>query len=749
MRRLALVVAVLTMAVVPASTAWCARFVYVTNSRGGVSEYDGGASGLLVPLSPATVGTRDTPLGVKVSPDGRSAYVANIGSDDSHLAVRRRPRRRARGQGPAHGRRRERPRAGRRQPGWRQRLRHQRGRRHPLSQYDVGPGGALTPKSPATVATGSEPIGVAVTPDGRSVYVTDLGLVAPGSVSQYDVGAGGALAPKSPATVAAGLNPEGIAVSPDGRSAYVTNINSSDISQYDVGAGGRLSPKRPGHGRHRGLRGGGGRQPGRRQRLRHEPRGQQDLPVRRGRRRDPRTEEPGHGGRGRQPARAGRELGRQERLRRQQRQRLGLPVQRRGGRGIEPQEPTHGRRRHRPVQRGGEPRTTSGPHREGSVPRRWLEAVWLPEPGPVRGVRRAGARSTSRSLARPHVACAGPCARPQTGPPRRPRPLERRSVTPQCGGDDRWAPGELRALPRTPRPPRARGLRQRWRTSPRRRCRCRPASSSNGSASPATGSRTRATRCSSTRTSSRVPLRECCGARRALPDPDARPRVLRRDRGRRRASSSGTRTSTTRSTSPRSPGAGHARVRLGLAGAADGGCTGSAERAVEVEPHRPYELGPFTVTLRPEPALQAAARPTRCPFDGELSCEHLDALSPRAYRAGRSTASTSRSPARRFYHQGSANLIDDEVRRGASTCSSPGSPGAASPGTTGRASCGGWSPAVVVASHYDDFFRPLVGADGLLDQRATSPRFPTRSTPVSRDIAVAALEPMRATAAPA
>jgi YVTN family beta-propeller protein len=53
-----------------------------------------------------------------------------------------------------------------------------------------------------------------VSPDGRSVYVGNTGS---NSISQYDVGAGGALTPKSPATVAAGTNPFGVAVSPEVR----------------------------------------------------------------------------------------------------------------------------------------------------------------------------------------------------------------------------------------------------------------------------------------------------------------------------------------------------------------------------------------------------------------------------------------------------------------------------------------------------------------------------------------------------
>ena len=112
-----------------------------------------------------------------------------------------------------------------------------------VSQYDVGAGGLLAPLAPPTVATGGAPQGVAVSPDGESVYVA--GGFSPGSVSQYDVGAGGALSPKSPAFVDTGSLPQGVAVSPDGKSAYVTNVISDNVSQYDVGAGGALSPKSP------------------------------------------------------------------------------------------------------------------------------------------------------------------------------------------------------------------------------------------------------------------------------------------------------------------------------------------------------------------------------------------------------------------------------------------------------------------------------------------------------------------------
>jgi DNA-binding beta-propeller fold protein YncE len=109
-----------------------------------------------------------------------------------------------------------------------------------VSQYDVGAGGLLSQKEVKTVVAGTDPESIAVSPDGKSVYVTNHGSK---NVSQYDVGAGGALFVKSTETVAAEGGPSGIAVSPDGKSVYVDNQESGTVSQYDVGAGGLLSPK--------------------------------------------------------------------------------------------------------------------------------------------------------------------------------------------------------------------------------------------------------------------------------------------------------------------------------------------------------------------------------------------------------------------------------------------------------------------------------------------------------------------------
>ena len=114
-----------------------------------------------------------------------------------------------------------------------------------VSAYEIGAGGLLSPLTPATVPAGPGAIGVAATPNGRSLYVANFGAV-PSTISQYDINPlTGGLSPKVPATVAASGAWQ-IAVSPDGRSAYVTDISDDRVLQFSVNqTTGTLSPKTP------------------------------------------------------------------------------------------------------------------------------------------------------------------------------------------------------------------------------------------------------------------------------------------------------------------------------------------------------------------------------------------------------------------------------------------------------------------------------------------------------------------------
>jgi len=168
---------------------------------------------------------------------------------------------------------------------------------------------------------------------------------------------------------------------------------------------------------------------------------------------------------------------------------------------------------------------------------------------------------------------------------------------------------------------------------------------------------------------------------------------------------------------------------------------GLGERAVDVEPGRPYELGPFTVTFVPSLHSKLLLG-YAVPFDGELTCEHLDGLSPGAYRCGQVWGIHVAVAGTTFYHQGSANLLDDAVRhRGVDVFLA---------GIAGRSFTRDYwqrilprlQPRTVVASHFDDFFRPLEASMGF-STNVNLAAVADEVAAVSRDFAVATLEPMR------
>jgi 6-phosphogluconolactonase (cycloisomerase 2 family) len=211
-RRLLLGAATVAVLLAPASPAQAASYVYVTNpgvypydGEGSISQYRVGSGGKLVPLSPATIPAGSAPTDVAVSPDGRSVYVTNPGPVPRDAAGT-------------------------------------------VSQYDVGTDGRLTPKTPTGVPAGVGSGALAVSSDGKSLYVTNS---ADDTISQYDIGATGRLSPKTPATVDAVGGPRNVAINPNGTGVYVgatppgSPAAGGNLYQYDVDARGRLSPKSP------------------------------------------------------------------------------------------------------------------------------------------------------------------------------------------------------------------------------------------------------------------------------------------------------------------------------------------------------------------------------------------------------------------------------------------------------------------------------------------------------------------------
>lgn len=164
---------------------------------------------------------------------------------------------------------------------------------------------------------------------------------------------------------------------------------------------------------------------------------------------------------------------------------------------------------------------------------------------------------------------------------------------------------------------------------------------------------------------------------------------------------------------------------------------GLAGQAVEVEPYRTYELGPFEVSFTPSAHSKLLLGLT-VPYDGEFSCDHLDSLSPGAYRCGQVWGISIAVAGLRFYHQGSANLLDEAVReRDVDVFLA----GVAGRGFTDRY----WqrilprlNPRAVVPTHYDNFFRPL-GRRLEFVANVQLAELPEEIGAVSRDIEVAAL----------
>src|SRR5438128_700202 len=224
--------------------ARAAGSVYVTNLGGNVSEFGVGPTGLLAPLTPATVAAGMGPAGIALSPDGRSAYVSDGGESTvfqfdvnaaSGTLSPKTPASVESGGGPIH--------SGIVVTSDGKNAYVTNFNDNSVSQYSIeATTGLLSAKTPATVASAEHPLDIAVTPDGKSAYVTNTEA---DTVSQYDINpTTGGLSPKTPATVAADFGAAGIAVTPDGKSVYVKNAGS--ISQYDINpTTGALSPKSP------------------------------------------------------------------------------------------------------------------------------------------------------------------------------------------------------------------------------------------------------------------------------------------------------------------------------------------------------------------------------------------------------------------------------------------------------------------------------------------------------------------------
>lgn len=164
---------------------------------------------------------------------------------------------------------------------------------------------------------------------------------------------------------------------------------------------------------------------------------------------------------------------------------------------------------------------------------------------------------------------------------------------------------------------------------------------------------------------------------------------------------------------------------------------GLAKQTVVVEPYRTYELGPFEVSFTPS-AHSKLLLGLAVPYDGELTCEHLDSLSPGAYRCGQVWGISIAVAGIRFYHQGSANLVDEAIRGGEVDVFLAGVAGRSFTDDYWRRILPKLNPRAVVPTHYDNFFRPL-GQDLEFVANVQLSGLPDEIGAVSREIEIAAL----------
>lgn len=170
--------------------------------------------------------------------------------------------------------------------------------------------------------------------------------------------------------------------------------------------------------------------------------------------------------------------------------------------------------------------------------------------------------------------------------------------------------------------------------------------------------------------------------------------------------------------------------------------SGAPELAVEVEPYRTYASGPFEFQFVPSLHSKLALG-LYAPMGGELTCEHLDELTPQRYRCGQVWGIHIAVGGVTFYHQGSADLVDDAIRHKGVDYFLCGIAGRRFTRRYVERILGRLEPRVIVPAHYDDFFRPL---DAPLDfsMNVNLTGFADEVRAVSADFQLAALSPGRA-----
>src|SRR5690606_38597387 len=166
---------------------------------------------------------------------------------------------------------------------------------------------------------------------------------------------------------------------------------------------------------------------------------------------------------------------------------------------------------------------------------------------------------------------------------------------------------------------------------------------------------------------------------------------------------------------------------------------GRREDAVEVVPHHVYEVGPFRFSF--VPSLHSKLVLGRSiPYDYEISCEHAEHLGVRGFGCGQVFGIRVEVGGKVLYHQGSCDLIDDEIPRGGVDVLLAGISGRGFTERYLERLFARVDPKLVIPHHYDDFFRPLE-SELSFSLNVNLSSFVEEVRRVSRDVALGTLEP--------
>jgi hypothetical protein len=105
-------------------------------------------------------------------------------------------------------------------------------------EHEIADIGHFNYRASQAVATDNGPVEVALSPDAKSVYVTNLDSR---TVSQYDINPlTGTLTPKTPASVAAGISPSGIGCAPNRFASSAATVCRATVT--DTAGSGQTTP---------------------------------------------------------------------------------------------------------------------------------------------------------------------------------------------------------------------------------------------------------------------------------------------------------------------------------------------------------------------------------------------------------------------------------------------------------------------------------------------------------------------------